>query len=339
MSNHSFDIHIAAEYKSVEIAILIWHFHYWIMKNKRLGRNLHDGRTWTYQTIPEISAAFPYWSADQVKRLLQKAIRLKVLVKGNYNKSVIDRTNWYAFANEEKFGISQFREMEDFSEENKKMFTKRRNRPLDGAKSPDGWGEIARSIPDTLPNTLTKKEESEPAAGLITSFFAEKVQALNPKIQKPNLAKWEKEMELCMARDKRTEGELKQVIEYIEEQHKNTTSGFTWSQVVMSPQKLRKHFATIWLEMTKKKNKPGKEDTSDEKVERLKENKEWLNKEIITKVKEKIEKLVDEGVNIRLISETEVYLKEPRSFSFVDCGDKGFREVVTKFLKKWKLLE
>ena len=154
MSNHSFDIHIATEYKSIEIATLVWHFQYWIMKNKRLGRNFIEGRTWTYQTNLEIAAAFPYWSIYQVERLIKKAIELKILRKHNYNKSQFDRTVWYAFENEEKFGISRFREMES-------------------AESGNGIREIAESDnkdTDTLPDALTNKniaaEEPQPSSPL-----------------------------------------------------------------------------------------------------------------------------------------------------------------------------
>lgn len=111
--NHSFDVHIATEYKSVEIAILVWHFHYWIAFNKRLGKNQIEGRTWTYQTIKQIAAAFPYWSIFQIERLLKKSVDLKILKKANFNKSPYDRTVWYAFENEEKFGISRFHEMDE----------------------------------------------------------------------------------------------------------------------------------------------------------------------------------------------------------------------------------
>jgi hypothetical protein len=163
MSNHSFDIHIAEEYKSVEIAVLIWHFHYWIMKNKRLGRNFQDGRTWTYQTYEEIAAAFPYWSRSQVKRLLKKLIEKEIIIKGNFNKSPFDQTIWYAFKDEEKFGISRFREMEDDPEEESGIG---RNRPMEIPESPDQIGRnrpirsdgIARCIPDTIPDTLTDRE-------------------------------------------------------------------------------------------------------------------------------------------------------------------------------------
>lgn len=160
MSNHSFDIRIAEEYKSVELAILVWHFQYWIMKNKRLGRNYHECRTWTYQTYEEIVAVFPYWSRDQVKRILKKSIECGIIIKGNFNKNSFDQTLWYAFKDEEKFGISRLREMDEFSERELGIG---RNRPIDWPVSPDGMDEIARPIPDTLPNTLPNKEREEAA--------------------------------------------------------------------------------------------------------------------------------------------------------------------------------
>jgi len=144
MTSHCFDVHIATEYKSTDVAILLWHFQYWIMKNKRLNRNNFEGRTWTYQTIEEITSAFPYWSKKQIERLLNKVTELKILLKGNFNKTKFDRTVWYAFDNEEKFGISRFREM-DFTD------------------SGNGFDEIGTPIPDTIPNTITNKGEEEAA--------------------------------------------------------------------------------------------------------------------------------------------------------------------------------
>jgi hypothetical protein len=156
MHNHSFNVDVASEYKSIELAILIWHFQYWINRNIRLKRNEFDGRTWTYQTLQEIAAVFPYWSIKQVERLLNKAISVKILRKNNFNKSKFDRTLWYAFESQERFTISLNREM-DCSES--------------GNESP----EIGRPIPDTLPDTLPDKEDigSKPPQTPVPSFDSE----------------------------------------------------------------------------------------------------------------------------------------------------------------------
>lgn len=100
MSNHSFDTRIAVEYKSVEIAILVSHFQYRIRQNKNLGRNLLEGKTWVNESIIKISANFPYWSTDQVRRLVDKAVKLNILIKRNFNES---HASWFAFSDENKF--------------------------------------------------------------------------------------------------------------------------------------------------------------------------------------------------------------------------------------------
>lgn len=105
--SHSFDVKIAAQLGSVELAILVNHFLYWISHNQRLGRNFIDGRTWMYQTREEIAAHFPYFSQDQIRRFTDKLVKLKILRKGNYNKHGMDKTIWYAFENEEMFTIGE----------------------------------------------------------------------------------------------------------------------------------------------------------------------------------------------------------------------------------------
>lgn len=139
--HHSFDIVLAAELKDVNLAILIHNFQFWIMLNQRQGINRFDDRTWTYQTIKQIASCFPYWSIKQVERLLDKAVKLKILKKGNYNKTKFDQTSWYSFVDEEKFSISRFREMEV---------------PKSGNRSP----EIGKPIPDTKEDTELRLEEA-----------------------------------------------------------------------------------------------------------------------------------------------------------------------------------
>lgn len=149
--HHSFDTNIAQEY-GVDEAIMIHHFQYWIQYNAQLNRNFREGRTWTYQTIDEIKANFPYWSKDQVKRVVKKLEEREVLVKGNYNKVNYDRTVWYSFKDEEKFmpGIDIVRNrIMGFSQHN--------------AESPNGKGETAPPIPGSLSISISPivlKEDS-----------------------------------------------------------------------------------------------------------------------------------------------------------------------------------
>ena len=100
--HHSFDVELASLY-GIDIAVLVHHFQFWINRNKNLKRNFHDGRTWTYETIEEIAAHFPYWSYKQTRNILDKLVKHQIIIKGNYNKHEYDRTCWYSFKNEKQY--------------------------------------------------------------------------------------------------------------------------------------------------------------------------------------------------------------------------------------------
>lgn len=131
--HHSFSIHLASKY-GIECAILIHHFQHWIEYNQRLKRNFYEGRTWTYQTLKEIAAHYPYLDEYSVCRLLKKLVKEGILIKGNFNKSKFDKTQWYAFKNEE-------------------MFTKLQNCNIDIEKVQYPDCGSATPIPDTITHT------------------------------------------------------------------------------------------------------------------------------------------------------------------------------------------
>jgi len=149
--NHAFSVEHAVLY-GIECAILIHHMQFWIEQNQAMGRNLHEGRTWMYQTQIEIAACYPYWNRDKVQDLLKKLVDLKVLIKGNFNKTNFDRTAWYAF-------------------ENEKMFTIVRNRTIESAKPHNPLSGTAQPIPDTKPDAYPDKQQQQPPAA--ASFYKE----------------------------------------------------------------------------------------------------------------------------------------------------------------------
>jgi len=100
--SHSFSVELAQQY-GVECAILIDYFQFWIIQNKAMKIDFHDGKTWIHLTQEEISAWYPYWNRNKVQAIIQKLVDYGVLIKGNYNKSSFDKTTWYAFKNEEMF--------------------------------------------------------------------------------------------------------------------------------------------------------------------------------------------------------------------------------------------
>lgn len=148
--HHSFDVLLAKRF-GIEEAILIHHFQFWIRINRFKKKNIIDGKCWTYQSRKDIQAHFPYWSVEEVRRICEKLETMGVLVTANFNKSSIDRTLWYAFADEEMFGVD-----EKFSN----SFYERQNCQMQMADSPNANGKSATAIPDT--KTDTTKEEHPP---------------------------------------------------------------------------------------------------------------------------------------------------------------------------------
>lgn len=100
--NHSFDVQHAVKYGQEE-AVMIYHFQFWIGQNKANERHFNDGRYWTYNSLKAFSDLFPYWTAKQVRRIIDSLKEQGVIINGNYGKTTYDRTLWYAFKNEDEF--------------------------------------------------------------------------------------------------------------------------------------------------------------------------------------------------------------------------------------------
>jgi hypothetical protein len=147
--HHSFDMGLAATY-GIECAILIHHFQYWISFNRRMGRNFKEGKYWTYQSRAEIQAHFPYMSFEKVDYAIRKLVSNGVLITANFNKSPMDKTLWYAFADEKAFKVD-----EDSNNVYEGGYPG--SSPVNRSSSPDNPG----AIPDTIPDTISTKGSKE----------------------------------------------------------------------------------------------------------------------------------------------------------------------------------
>jgi hypothetical protein len=149
--SHQFDEDVAKEY-GVSPAVMIASIQRWIRRNRANEKHRHDDRTWTYNSWRSWAELFPFWTADQVRRILEKLIELKVLRVGNFNKTGFDRTTWYAFEDEERW-VPFGKSAESHS-----------------AKMPNGNGEKAEPIPPSStslhPDTLRP-----PAAPALPALF------------------------------------------------------------------------------------------------------------------------------------------------------------------------
>lgn len=95
--NHSFDVDIAIKF-GVPEAIVIENFRFWIAKNKANNRHCYEGKYWTYNSAKALTELFPYWSQDQIKRIIKRLEDAAILVSGNFNQNPYDRTKWYALS-------------------------------------------------------------------------------------------------------------------------------------------------------------------------------------------------------------------------------------------------
>jgi hypothetical protein len=73
---------------------------FWIEKNKANRANFHDGHYWVYNTMDAWAELFPYFSKDQIRRLINKMREQNILLVGVYNRVQYDRTQWYSVSDE-----------------------------------------------------------------------------------------------------------------------------------------------------------------------------------------------------------------------------------------------
>ena len=111
---YSFDIEHAEKYGTGE-AIMLKNIIFWITKNKANNKHQYDNKTWTYNSIKAFSELFPFWSINQIHRIIKSLIDQKVIITGNYNKHLYDRTLWYALKDDT---ILEKSKMEDGKKQN-----------------------------------------------------------------------------------------------------------------------------------------------------------------------------------------------------------------------------
>lgn len=99
MTTHCFDI-ADAEQHGVTAAVVLHNLRFWIAHNRANEKHLHDGRTWTFNSAKAFAELFPYLSEDQIQRTLKRLVDVGILTKRAGADDRWNRTNWYAFVDE-----------------------------------------------------------------------------------------------------------------------------------------------------------------------------------------------------------------------------------------------
>ena len=94
---HQFNTEFAKKY-GIEEAIIIHNFYFWLRKNLANEKHLYDGRVWTYNSNNAFVELFPYINKTKIFRVLKNLDEQGIILKGNFNSSVWDKTLWYAFS-------------------------------------------------------------------------------------------------------------------------------------------------------------------------------------------------------------------------------------------------
>lgn len=104
--DYSFNVEVAKTY-GVPEAVFLHNLYFWITKNEANGRHYYEDkeypgvfRHWTYNSASALVTLFPFWSIDQIKRLIRKLRDNGLIHVGNYNKEPYDKTGWYAISEE-----------------------------------------------------------------------------------------------------------------------------------------------------------------------------------------------------------------------------------------------
>lgn len=93
------DGQVARRY-GVEEAIFLDSMVFWYRTNRGDGRNFYDGRWWSHNSMRAYEQIFPWWSAKQLRRIIESCKAKGALLSGNYNKDRRDRTYWYSPSDE-----------------------------------------------------------------------------------------------------------------------------------------------------------------------------------------------------------------------------------------------
>ena len=138
--NTYFSTQIAIELKSTELAIAIQFFINVIYKHKLMSRHFIDGRTWNYCTREQLIEYFPFWTEKMIRTRIEHLVKIGILKTANYNHKKYDRTLWYAFDDESKWGLDKVKAICP-------------NGQMELPKQANGIAQMGRPIPLTTTQT------------------------------------------------------------------------------------------------------------------------------------------------------------------------------------------
>ena len=94
-NTHSMNVAVAVKYGATK-ALVLEQINSWIKYNEANNLNFHDGKYWTYNSVEAWTELIPYFSYEQMRKILKDLESDGLIIKGKFNKSPLDKTLWYS---------------------------------------------------------------------------------------------------------------------------------------------------------------------------------------------------------------------------------------------------
>ena len=98
---YQFNTTCAAVYGAQE-AIFIHQIYFWCRVNEKNGRNLHDGRYWSYNSMKALREIFDFWTPSQLETVIKNCRKKGAILTANYCTDPRDRTLSYTITDSVK---------------------------------------------------------------------------------------------------------------------------------------------------------------------------------------------------------------------------------------------
>lgn len=80
-----------AEKVGVHEAIFLQQLHYWLKDSD----NVYDGHKWVYNSYQGWHEQMPFFTVNQIRRVVRELEKRNLIITGNYNRLKLDKTKWY----------------------------------------------------------------------------------------------------------------------------------------------------------------------------------------------------------------------------------------------------
>lgn len=153
MKKHILDIGVA-QLVGTNAALILENISYWCEHNAANNTNLHDGHYWTYNSTKAFGELFPYMTVNVIRTALKKLKDNGLILSGNFNKSVYDRTTWYTLTEKAEAML----DVNVHSDEPNQEETPAENPPQAPAPAQDPWASTTNATPAQFQTPIAEPE-------------------------------------------------------------------------------------------------------------------------------------------------------------------------------------